>query len=100
MSPRTSNHSVDPAARRNNLLTNMPKADGYGPSGLGAFGHKKNSVPVLNMSQDGSNRMTSKYNNFARESGPIEVDINAISGEPYVTTTKKRKGQSSKRKPS
>ena len=97
LSPRTSNHSVDPAARRANLLTNMPKADGYGPSGLGAFGHKKNSVPVLHMSQEGSNRMTSKYNNFARDSGPIEVDINAISGEPYVSTTKKRKTQNKRK---
>ena len=36
--------------------------------------------------------MTSKYNNFALDSsGPIEVDINAVSGEPVLTTTAKKR---------
>mmetsp|Transcript_9060 Transcript_9060/g.12311 ORF Transcript_9060/g.12311 Transcript_9060/m.12311 type:complete len:121 (+) Transcript_9060:1583-1945(+) len=43
--------------------------------------------------------MTSKYNNFAMESGPIEIDINAISGEPILSTAKKhRKGHSKGKK--
>jgi hypothetical protein len=50
-----SNKSVDPAMRKANLLTNMPMKSGgaFGPHVISTFGNKKQSVPVMHLSQEG-----------------------------------------------
>ena len=94
LSPRSTNKSVDPIVRKNNLLSKVPMktAAGFGQEARNALSTKKQSAQLLQGSLDQS-RLTSKYGNFPSGDQQQTLDVDFVNmhsqRDPVVVNKKK-----------